>query len=96
MGNWSDPTECLTEAEERAMEAAYREQQEHDLLSEMDEAFEALVLEADDLSAKHRAYLSKLESEPLYPDVEAMRNEPAKTCNEAVNLLDAVKERNAK
>lgn len=46
MGFWSDPTDCLTEAEERAMEEAYLHHWWDELFAEMDEAFEALV--ADD------------------------------------------------
>lgn len=54
-----------------------------------------LTRDRDEGLARLDATLAKLQSEPLYPDVEAMRTEPAKTVSEAVNLLDVMKERNA-
>lgn len=41
----SDPTDCLTEEEERQMEEACLEDREHAWQVMMDEAFEALVEE---------------------------------------------------
>lgn len=43
------------------------------------------------------AYLDTLASNPILPDpdVERMAESPAATCAGAVNLLDAVNERNA-
>lgn len=55
----SDPTDCLTEAEERAMEEARQADLEHDWQVTMDEAFEALI---DDLG-KLDASLAKMAAE---------------------------------
>jgi len=47
MGFWSDPTDCLTEEEERAIDRAYAEQWVDDLMFSMDEAFDALCDDPD-------------------------------------------------
>lgn len=83
MGFWSDPTDCLTEAEEAAMEQARKDDLEHSWQLMMDEAFEALASLDDTLA----------NMPPLDPDALAMATEPAATCAGAVNLLDAMNAR---
>lgn len=91
---WSDPTDCLTEAEERKIEEAHHSRLLDNWFAEMDAAFDALVDGIDSAAAEHSAYLAKLASEPLIdPDLEAMITRPAATVAGSVSLLDAVNAR---
>lgn len=88
---WGDPTDCFTEEEERKMEEAYLHQCWEDRWAEMDEAFDALVDGADEALAKLDVTLTKLASEPIDPDTEAMVTAPAATVAGSVSLIDAVR-----